>query len=413
MKVVFFNRFFFPDASATSQILSDLAFHLAGHGTEVHVVTSRVTGNPAHEEIVRGVHVHRVAAPNALGHGLPRRARAYLGFLVAARSAAGRLVSRGDIVVAKTDPPLLSACVARLVKARGARLVVWLQDLFPEVAREYGVIGLRGLAGPALRRVRDTSLARADAVVAICDAMAERVRALECVAPDRLHVIHNWADGMAIRPIDGATNPLRGEWGLADEFVVAYSGNLGRVHEFETLLDAALRLRGIPGLRFVVIGHGPRLEEVRMRVARDGIDNVLFRPPQERDALARSLGVGDLHVSVLQPRFEGLVHPSKLYGIMAAGRPTLFVGSPAGETARILSAAGAGVVVSPGDGESLAREILALRDDRERRIEMGRRARRAFEERYDMALALRAWTALLEARSAEAAPRTMPAGLCT
>jgi glycosyltransferase involved in cell wall biosynthesis len=189
---------------------------------------------------------------------------------------------------------------------------------------------------------------------------------------------------------------LRREWQLGDEFVVEYSGNLGRVHEFETLLDAARRLRSEGDVRFLVVGRGPRLAEVQARVAAEGLPNFRFEPHQDRARLSESLGVGDVHISVLRPEFEGLVHPSKLYGIMAAGRPTIFVGRVTGETARILEEADAGLAVECGDGAALAAAILRLKGDFTGRTAMGARARRAFETRYDMPIALDRWRALLD-----------------
>jgi len=395
MKILFFNRFFFPDASATSQILSDLAFHLAARGRDVHVVTSRIPGSRSDGEIVRDVTVHRVATPIEGPHGLGRRALAYCDYSLGARRAAMRLVSPGDVVVVKTDPPLLSASLAHLAKSQGARVIVWMQDLFPEVAREYGVPGMRGPLGAWLARIRNRSLARSDAVVAIAERMASRVRALGCVPAERLHVIHNWADGEAIAPIERDANPMRAAWGLEGRFVVAYSGNLGRVHEFDTLLDAAAMLRPHEDVVILIVGRGPRLAEVRARAEREGLGNVRFLPHQDRALLGRTLGIADVHVCVLRPEFEGLVHPSKLYGIMAAGRPALFVGEVTGETGSILAETGAGLSIARGDADALAAAILALRGDAAARSAMGERARKAFVERYDMPVALARWEALI------------------
>jgi glycosyltransferase involved in cell wall biosynthesis len=395
MKILFFNRFFFPDTSATSQIVSDLAFHLAASGREVHVVTSRVPGGEAAVEVVRGVKIHRVATATIVPHGLARRGIAYLQYYLGSRRAARELVAPGDIVVIKTDPPLASSAIGPLAHKLGARVVVWLQDLFPEVAHEYGVPGAGGPTGALLRRTRNRSLAIADRVVPIGEHMAARLEREECVGRDRMEVIHNWADGEAIVPIAHEANDVRRRWNLGEQFVVAYSGNLGRVHEFDTILSAAAKLKSEPRIVFLVVGRGPRLAQVQERVKRDGLSNVLFKEHQERGLLAQSLGAADVHLSVLRPGFEGLVHPSKLYGIMAAGRPTLFVGDLRGETASILEATGAGISVATGDAEGLAKEILAMRDDPTGRAAMGQRARKAFDERYSMPLALARWQALL------------------
>lgn len=394
MKIVFFNRGFFPDSSATSQILSDLAFHLAAAGRDVHVVTSHLAEGSPDFETVRGVTVHRVARSSAGSHGVLDRARAYWGYYVGARRAARELLGHEDVAVLKTDPPLLSSAIASIATSRGSSVVVWLQDLFPEVAKEYGIAGMGGLSGAMLRRSRNRSLAMAKDVVAIADSMATHIRSQRCVAMERLHVIHNWADGASIVPMERNAAALRGEWGLGEDFVVVYSGNLGRVHEFETILDAAARLRN-QRIRFVFIGRGPRLLSMQARVTREKLANVQFRPLQERERLSESLSIADVHLSVLRPEFEGLVHPSKLYGIMAAGRPTIFVGKVTGETAQILARAQAGLSIATGDSEGLAVAILRLRDDPSERQRMGENARRAFESEYDMPIALAKWERLL------------------
>jgi len=395
MKIVFFNRFFHPDTSATSQILSDLAFHLAERGHEVHAVASRVTGAASDLETTRGVVIHRVATASAEPHSLAARGLAYLDFYRGARNAGRSIVGEGDIVVAKTDPPLLSAAIGPIAKRRGARVVAWLQDVFPEVAREYGVPGMGWPIGAAIARARDRSLAGADGIVAIGERMAGRIASIPGVSRERLHVIHNWADGDAIHPVDAAANPLRREWNLTDKFVVGYSGNLGRVHEFDTLLGAAAALKENDGIAFLFIGRGPRLAEVRARVEREGLRNVRFEAHQPREALAQSLGVPDVHICILRPEFETLVHPSKLYGILAAGRPSIFVGDMQGEAAHILASTGSGLSVRHGDVEGLRSAIELLRNDAAKRREMGDAARRAFDAHYSMSHALDRWETLL------------------
>ena len=403
MKVVFFNRFFHPDSSATSQMLADLAFDAAGTW-EVHVVTSRVPGGTADLERVRGLTIRRVATAAAGPHGLARRALAYAQYYLGARRALRELVAPGDIVVAKTDPPMLSAALASLAKARGAKVVVWLQDLFPEVAREYGVPGMRGPLGGWLAARRNHSLAIADAVVAIGDRMAERLAAMNCLAPQKLHVIPNWADGQALRAAAELTAAQKRRWGLGERFVVGYSGNLGRVHEFDTLLGAAARLRERDDIAFLVVGRGPRLAEVKARVAREQLGNVRFEEHQPRDSLAASLSVPDVHVSILPGRFEGLVLPSKLYGIMAVARPTIFIGDAGGDTARVLAESRAGVTVAAGDVDGLAAAIAGLREDPARALELGLNARRAFESRFDMPIAIAKWRAVLSQVEGRAPP---------
>ena len=242
-RIIFLNRFFYPDHSATSQIVSDLAFDLASSDKIVHVITSRqLYEEPravlAAEEVVDGVHVHRLPTTRFGRSGLAGRAIDYSSCYGLMWHRARALVQRGDILVAKTDPPLTSVVAWRVAAQRQARLVNWLQDVYPETAAELGVAFMRGAPLRAMRRLRDRSLQGAVANVVVGERMAERVRPL-VDGQASVHVIPNWCDDEELGPVAQQTNPLRREWGLTGKFVAGYSGNLGRAHELDTVLSAA------------------------------------------------------------------------------------------------------------------------------------------------------------------------------
>jgi glycosyltransferase involved in cell wall biosynthesis len=322
-------------------------------------------------EMLDGVRVRRVATTR-LGRGnVAGRLVDYLSFYLSASWALARIARRGDLIVAKTDPPLISVPAALIARLKGARLVNWLQDLYPEVAAAMGIRGLGGMAGRAVAGLRDWSLRRAAANVAIGERMAERLRARGIPARS-IRVIQNWSSDGDVAPVPPEANPLRGEWGYGPgDFVVAYSGNLGRAHEVETLLDAARRLAGRKDVRFLFIGGGHHLRAVEQQAG----PNIAFRPYQPRARLAQSLSVGDVHWLSLREAFEGLIVPSKFFGIAAAGRPVIAVTHREGEIARIVGEHGCGLVVEPGDGEGFARAIAGLADDRAACLAMGQRAR--------------------------------------
>ena len=165
-----------------------------------------------------------------LGRGID-----YLSFYASMWRCVLAVADQGDILVAKTDPPLLSVLAMQAASPPRAQLVNWVQDLYPEIAVQLGVPLLGGPLGRTLTHMRDKSLKAASANVVVGQRMAERVLARD-VAPDRVHVIHNWSDDEQISPVLHADNMLRREWGLEDKFVVGYSGNLGRAHEFKTVL---------------------------------------------------------------------------------------------------------------------------------------------------------------------------------
>ncbi|WP_412851390.1 glycosyltransferase family 4 protein [Ectothiorhodospira shaposhnikovii] len=380
-------------------MLSDLAQDLAARGMAVEVITSRLRYDDpdaalAPFEQVAGVSVFRVWSSRFGRRSLPGRAVDYVSFYVTAAWRLWRRAGRDAVVVAKTDPPMVSVMAAPVARLRGARLVNWLQDLFPEVA---SALGVRVARGPVLRLLtawRNAGLRAADTNVVLGEHMAARVRAAG-VEASRVAVIPNWADGEAIVPLARGENPLREAWGLADRFVVGYSGNLGRAHEFDTFLDAAERLGGRESVVFLFIGGGAQREAVEEAARARGLENVRFEPYQPRERLSESLGVADVHLVSLNPALEGLIVPSKFYGIAAAGRPTLFVGDVEGEIPRVLREAGCGEAVATGDGAGLAAWIARLADDADLCAAWGRNARAVLESRFDRRLAVEAWVGVL------------------
>lgn len=407
MRLIFLNRFFWPDLSATSQMLSDLAFGLASAepARDVLVITSRLCYDdpartlPANEQ-AQGVRIVRVWTSRFGRAFLPGRAIDYLTFYVSAALMLARMARRGDVVIIKTDPPLLSLVAHPVARLKGARVVNWLQDIYPEVAQALGVArGPLGLVARLLKPLRDASLRRADANVVLGRRMAARVHS---AAPRHRAIVDipNWADGAIIKPVPHAANALRTSWGLADAFVVAYSGNLGRAHETATLLTAmdAVERMPAPSQRIVwlFIGGGAQFEALKTEAARRGLRNILFQPYQPRERLAESLSVADVHLISLQPALEGLIVPSKLYGILAAGRAALFIGDAEGEVARVLAEHACGATVGIGEGQALAQRLAAWSEEPSQVAAMGGNARAAFEAHYDKAFALTRWQALID-----------------
>jgi glycosyltransferase involved in cell wall biosynthesis len=400
-KIIFINRFFYPDHSATSQFLSDLAFGLHQHRGNVYVIAGRQRYDDPSEiwpecENVHGVNVYRVWASRFGRQHLVGRALDYLTFYASCAWRLWRLTSRYDIVIAKTDPPLISVVAAGVGRLRKAILVNWIQDLFPEVASALGVPGMNGWAANMLRRLRNTSLRFARMNVVVGEGMAARLVG-EGIPENSIRVIDNWADGRAIWPLGRSTNALRKKWGLGDKFVVGYSGNMGRVHEFSTILDAAELLRGEAHIVFLFIGDGAQRPYIETSVRKKGLQNFLFKPYQPREHLAQSLTVPDVHLISLQTGLEGLLVPSKFYGVAAAGRPILYIGNPDGDVARLVHETGSGAVISPGDATGLASQIRRLDEDGDLCGHMGQKARALFEQRFERRLALSAWKQLLAA----------------
>ena len=203
-KLIFLNRYFSPDESATSQLLSDLAFDLARTGYAVEIVTSRQRYEDASAKLPprgsdHGVAIYRIWTSRWGRASLTGRTIDYLTFYMSAATWLLFHAGRGDVIIAKTDPPLISVVAAVIARLKGARLINWLQDLYPEVAEQLKVGGLGSTSG-MLRRFRNWSLRSARMNVVIGRCMAELLEEFHIPA-DRITVIPNWVDDVAIRPM--------------------------------------------------------------------------------------------------------------------------------------------------------------------------------------------------------------------
>jgi len=405
-RVWLINRFFWPDLSATSLMASDLAFHLARRGYDVAAIASRgLYEDPAADlppsETCKGVAIFRVGRTRFGRRSLGGRTIDYVSLYAAFARALAKRAKRGEIVIAKTDPPLLSCAVAAVATWRGLRQVNWLQDLYPEVALELGVDVLRPF-GPALRAVRNWSLRTGEQNVAIGRAMAARLVWLG-LGPQAIAVIPNWSDDESVQPLDAADNALRNAWGLRDSFVIGYSGNLGRAHEIETLLGALDQFEDDGAIVFLFIGGGQQIEALRGEIDRRGLKRLVqFRPYQPTALLPQSLGLPDVHWLSLRPEMEGLIVPSKFYGIASAGRGVLAIVDPSGELGALVAESGCGLVVAPGDSRGLAEAVRRLARDRAYVGEIGVNARRLIDRDLGRARSLNAWDRLLSEMAAPA-----------
>lgn len=393
-------------------MLTTLASGLSEGGREISVIASRQLYDapdaalPARETL-GGISIHRVWTTRFGRRNLLGRAVDYLTFYLSAAIAAWRRLSPRDIVVVMTDPPMLSIVIAPIALWRGATMVNWIQDLFPEVAEAVGLDRRRAPAFvyEALRHLRNRSLRVAAMNVVLGEKMLEKLAATG-VAPDCSCVIPNWSDTRLVAPVAPNDNAFRREWGLSGKFVVGYSGNLGRAHDFHTILDAVVELEhetGSSDIVWLFIGGGALRDALAQELEARNLKTVLLKPYQPERLLAKSLSAADLHLVSLQPALEGLIVPSKFYGIAAAGRPTVFIGDADGEIARALRQNGIGVTTPQGDGKALAALVRNLSHQPERCRAMGAAARETAERMFDSRIAIARWEEMLD-RLAERRP---------
>lgn len=403
MRVVLINRFFYPDESATALMLTDLVTGLARLDCDLHVITAAAAYTPGgeHSADLAGVNRLRVTRlPNLplSHHSLTARALNFLAFYCGLLVAGIFKVRRGDLVICLTDPPLVGIVAALLARIKGARLVHWVQDIYPETATR---LGFGSSTNPAIRlmvRLRDRAWKQAHTNVVI----GERMHALLAshgVAPEQLRIIQNWAEEEELVPLAAAHNPLRAQWGFdGDTTVVGYSGNLGRAHDAATMLDAValLHARQDRPVRLLFIGGGAKhalLETATDNPRLSGmIERRSYRPRAE---LRQSLSVPDIHWLSLEPDLEGLIVPSKFYGAAAVGRPIIFIGDTDGDVARLIARARCGASFAKGDAEGVANYLAVLAGNRALQAQLGANARQYCTEHLAKEQRMEEWRTLV------------------
>jgi glycosyltransferase involved in cell wall biosynthesis len=390
-RLLVLNQYYWPGPEATAHLLTELCESLADE-LDVHVITGARGAEARPGHLVRnGVAVERVHSTAFARARLALRGLNYCTFLAGAL-ARGLAAERPDAVLCMTDPPMLGAVGVLVARRHGVPLVVVSEDVFPEIAT-----ALHRLENPlvvaALRRTVSYYLRRAERVVAIGETMRRRLE--EKGAPgERVRVIPNWADASRLTPLP-KENSWAAEHGLTGRFVVMHSGNVGHTQDLDSLVLAAARLRDLDDLVVVIAGTGARREEVKRLAASLGLDNVLFLPYQPDERLSESLSSADVHVVGLAPGLAGYVVPSRLYGILAAGRPVIAAVEAESETAEIVTGAGCGVVVPPASPERLAEAIRECRAGAVDLAGLGRAGREFAEREGDRSIAVARYRELL------------------
>ncbi|MCY2927230.1 MAG: glycosyltransferase family 4 protein [Planctomycetota bacterium] len=397
LRIRILHTFFHPDKSAVSQILTDLAFHLAQQGHHVEVIASRGNYEGGQKlprrETIQGVLIRRIWSPSWGKKSILSRL-ADLGSYAVGSTAKAFFSRRVDRVIVLTNPPMYALVARWLGLLRREPYTYIVMDLYPDISVQAGMLSPGSLLTRLARGLTRSALRHAHEVVVLGDCMAQAIRNYG-VGPERIRVIQNWSDDENVLPLPPGENPLRAQLGFTDEFVVMYSGNMGVAHHFQDILQVARDLRGRKDIRFLFVGGGVRRRDVEAFRDEHQLDNVIVRGYFPRDQLTYSLPVGDAHFVSLREGFQGLVVPSKTYGAMAAGRPILYQGSQAGEIARMLREEGGGLVIPEGDPTALKEAILRWADDRQGAALVGRQARDVFSRHYTKAIGLRKYADLL------------------
>ena len=400
MRILLLNQFFWPDSSATSQLLTDLARGLADRGHEVDVICAQGGYGLADEGAAPPVKIYRAGALPFV-RGPLGRILSYLSFYVSA-TLRGLTLARPDLVITLTTPPLLSLLGTVIKAVRGSRHFIWEMDVYPDVAVDLDYFKAGGVLDRVTGALADYSRSRADGVIALGECMKERL-VRRGLPAERIFVADNWADGAAIRPV---ARP-----GDHRDLVLLYSGNLGLAHDLGTLLGAISGLKHEERFKFLFVGSGGRRGELETFCVREGIRSVELRPYAQRSNLGESLGAGDIGLVTQREACCGSVVPSKVYGLLAAGRPVLFIGPKEATPSRIIAQYACGWQIDCGDVDALVSLLRRLADDPAEVRAAGNRARRALLEQYDLPIGVARICAIVGASQIRRRSTTSPSAV--
>jgi len=347
---------------------------------------------PVRRDVHHGVQMYRAASTTFPPGRFVGRAANYLSYFLSA-CLAGLMVPRPDVVVPLTDPPIIGLAALLTARRWSARLVFLCQDVFPEVTWLLEDFQ-NATVNRVLDRINRRLVRQADRVVALGDTMRQRLIVGKGADPQKVEVIHNWADCRAIVP-GPKRNAFSLAHGLAEAFVVLHSGNMGQSQGLESLADAASLLRSYDDLQVVLVGDGTTRPALEAKVRSQGMSNVHFLPCQPREQLWQSFASADVFVISLKRGLASSIVPSKLYGILAAGWPYVAAVEEACEVTAITKQYHCGLLAEPGDPKVLADALLTLYHDRALAQRLGANARRAAWE-FDRRRQVRAYAELFQ-----------------
>lgn len=412
MNVLITTQVFPPEIHPSAVMVDQLARYLARRGHDVTVAcghphhpsgrlpdgwSRKLLGRERHDgfRVLRGWHM--VSSSRRLAV----RAAVWVSQAVGTGGAA--LGGPRPEVIVNYGPPLVGPLVsAAIARARGARLVSVVYDIYPDVAIESGHV-TNPLVIAAARRAERAQYRCSDRILVLSERFRRRLQ-VKGVRPDKLVTIPVWLDASEITPRDRDT-PWRRRLGMgAGSKVVLYAGTIGLVSGAQVVIAAAERLRARRDVLFLFVGDGQLRSEMEGLARASGLENVRFVPFQPRAVLADVQASSDVSLVTLAPGRGGTSVPSKVLGYMAAARPIVASVDPDCDTADVVRKAGCGIVVPPGDPAALASALEALLADDEKRERMGRLARTTFEKEYGAESALRRYAEFLETLGRERSP---------
>lgn len=390
-KLVILNQQYPPEVAATGQIFKTMAEYLAQNGFAVTVATGTpyypgLTEKPPRRETAGGVHVRRLRNTTFEKKSFLGKLANLFTFQVSLLFYCIFSIPKDATVLAATAPPMavVAAAIGRFF--RRYRVIMTVQDLYPDVLYASGMSSPDKLSYRMLQGIMRKSMRACDKVIAISTDMRAHLETVYGLK-DVLLIPNLFPEH--IQPVNAAE--VKAARGWADKMVVQYSGNFGVAHEYETLFGAMQALAGDSGILFQITGAGKNYDKLKTACEEARLTNAVFEGYAPANALERHLGTADIGIVVFSESFLDVLMPSKYYGILASGRAVLLISSAVSDIRRDIDAHGIGIAVMRGESAELADTLRQLAAAPATYQEMGRKARMLYDATYGMPTILAAY----------------------
>ena len=384
-RLLFLNRCFYPDVEATGQLLTELCRELE-KDFEIQVVC----GNPLYRKVEKRGIINKTRYGNIVIWRINNTVLPKKHFLARFINLASYFIpccvlvfflNKVDCVIVETDPPLLAIAAYLYSRIRRRPFLYYSQDIWPQV----GLINRR-MTNPliitVLKTINGFLYSRANRIVVPGRDMKKKLEEEYLIPPHKIEVVENWADPDEIYPIRKEENTFIKKYSLENKFVVMYSGNIGLSQDLENLIYVAHSLREYNEILFVLIGEGALKEKLMNMCSSLELKNIIFLPYQEKENLKFSLSAADIHLIPLKKGMRGIIVPSKVYGIMAAGKPFIAAVDEGSEIEKIVKEFCCGLAVRPSNIGELKKAVFWAFHNRDKIEKMGQKGRKALENHY-------------------------------
>ncbi len=407
--ILIYAHYYYPDVASTGQILTDLAEGISNDFNVTVICTvpsytgsidSKYKTKKYYLEKINGVHVVRVRVPEFDKTKSYSRIRNIVSYFFAAIRATRR-VGHQDYVYTISQPPVLGGLLGVIGSSiKRCRFIYNIQDFNPEQVEAVSFTRNK-LILKIMMSLDKFSCKKADKVIVVGRDMVDTLKKRFGSKVPPYTYINNWINEKEIVPLsreDDKVRQFKDKYGLTDKYVFMYSGNIGLYYDLPELQKVMAKFSGEKNVAFAFVGQGTVLGDMKEYCRENNLGNMVFIPYQDKEDLVYSLNAGDVHFVVNAKGIKGVSVPSKIYGVMAAGKPVLGILEEGSEARMILEDAGCGIVSEPGDYKAFEENIRYFIEHRldDSIIEMGTKGRKFLEANLTKELSIRKYSEIIK-----------------